>query len=407
MRPALLGIALLAALALPPSATAEPLTLAGAIARARQLSPQRQAAQLRSESASAAERLVSRLGNPVLEIRSENWGAGASPSLDLDTFAVVSQPIELGGKFAARRGELAAAAGASAVHAGLVDRELAREVARRYVDVLRARSASSSLTTQRDELGAIVRILERRAAEGAAAEADLRRFESERARIDALRTRADLAIRIALARLNALVGGQPLGAEDLVAPAEGEVSPPLATAAPNLDARSDVAVATAHLASARAALATERARGVPDLLVSGGYKRTGGVPTGVVAVSVPVPLFDRNRAAVRLADGAVQAAERELAFAREQARAEATALAESARDLAALAGRIEAAQAHPAAIVRTAARAAFDEGAGDLLRLMDAERVFAESTRDVLDVRLDAVLAAIDARLARGEEPLP
>ena len=250
-----------------------------------------------------------------------------------------------------------------------------------------------------------MRILGRRAAEGAVAETDLHRFESERARVDALRVRADLAVRTALARLNAVIGGQPLAPADLVLPGGAELAPPPADLAANLDARSDVAAAAARLATARASLALERAQGVPDLLVSGGYKRTAGVPTGVVAVAVPVPLFDRNRGAVQVAEGAVQAAERELAFVRERARAEADALGDAARDLVALAGRLEADQARPAAIVRAAARAAFDEGAGDLLRLMDAVRVSAESTRDVIDARLDAVLAVIDARLARERSP--
>ena len=109
-----------------------------------EISPVRQSAQLMASAAARAEQLVNRFGNPVIELRTENWRAGASPSLDLDTFAVVTQPIELGGKFTARRGQFAAAAGASAVHAAGVDRELAREVARHYLDVLRARSASSS-----------------------------------------------------------------------------------------------------------------------------------------------------------------------------------------------------------------------------------------------------------------------
>jgi cobalt-zinc-cadmium efflux system outer membrane protein len=151
----------------------------------------------------------------------------------------------------------------------------------------------------------------------------------------------------------------------------------------------------------------ERARSVPNLFVSGGYKRTAGFNTGVLAVTVPVPLFDRNRAAAAVAEGELRAAEIGLAFVRNAARAEATVLADAADRLASYAADVERIEVEPAAVVRVAARAALEEGAGDLLRLVDAERVHAEVTRDVLDLRLDALLAAIDARLALSEEPLP
>ena len=61
----------------------------------------------------------------------------------------------------------------------------------------------------------------------------------------------------------------------------------------------------------------------------------------------------------------------------------------------------------PASIVRTAARAAFVEGRGDVLQLVDAERVFGEAAREALEIRLDALHAAIQARIALGETPLP
>ena len=56
---------------------------------------------------------------------------------------------------------------------------------------------------------------------------------------------------------------------------------------------------------------------------------------------------------------------------------------------------------------RDAARAAFAAGAIDVLRLLDAERVHTEAAAVSLDIAIDAVAAAIDARLAAGEEPLP
>jgi outer membrane protein TolC len=57
--------------------------------------------------------------------------------------------------------------------------------------------------------------------------------------------------------------------------------------------------------------------------------------------------------------------------------------------------------------VRSAALAAFREGSADILQLIDAERVYAEAQRAVIDLRLEAVLTIIEARFALGEEAIP
>jgi outer membrane protein TolC len=61
----------------------------------------------------------------------------------------------------------------------------------------------------------------------------------------------------------------------------------------------------------------------------------------------------------------------------------------------------------PAEAVRNSARAAFREGAVDVLKLIDAERVYADVRRTALELRLEALLATIEARFALGEETLP
>jgi hypothetical protein len=108
-----------------------------------------------------------------------------------------------------------------------------------------------------------------------------------------------------------------------------------------------------------------------------------------------------------VATGELKAAELELSFVRQQAEADIRAAALAVERLTAHAATIERRQVEPAHIVRLAARAAFVEGAGDVLRLVDAERVHAEAWLELNDVRLDAVLAVITLRLSRSEEPLP
>jgi outer membrane protein TolC len=151
----------------------------------------------------------------------------------------------------------------------------------------------------------------------------------------------------------------------------------------------------------------ERAVATPDLTVNGGYKGTNNFNTGVAAVSLAVPLFNRNAAEIARAAGDVRAARLDLAYLEQQARADAAARWTAARQLSAQAASVEARLLAPAAVVRSAARSAFAEGAGDVLRLVDAERLYTDAARDAVDLRLDAVLALIHARVSIGEEPLP
>jgi outer membrane protein TolC len=57
--------------------------------------------------------------------------------------------------------------------------------------------------------------------------------------------------------------------------------------------------------------------------------------------------------------------------------------------------------------VRNAARSAFHKGATDILHLVDAERVYTEAWREVLDLKLEAHTKAFEARLAVGGEEKP
>jgi outer membrane protein TolC len=61
----------------------------------------------------------------------------------------------------------------------------------------------------------------------------------------------------------------------------------------------------------------------------------------------------------------------------------------------------------PADAVRNAALASFREGRSDVLRLLDAERVYGEVRRTMLELRLDALAAALEARFALGLEMVP
>jgi cobalt-zinc-cadmium efflux system outer membrane protein len=380
-----------------------PFTLAQALARARAVAPESAASQARVE---AARRGLSRAGrwvNPVFEFRQENWLSGVSRDvLPLDTFAEVTQLIEIGGKRGARKGLAEAGLGIEQAAFAVAHLRIVRDVTRSYLDALRHRERQRTLTEQAADLAELVRVMGRRVALGTAAEADLLKLRTEEARAGLELVRTAVAARRALAELGARLDLEaPLDALEL------PPAPPAADANAVLTCRPDLSLAQQTLNAARRSLGLEDARRVPDPSVNGGWKRTGGYDTVQFTLSIPLPLFNRNEFARVLAEGAVKAAELEFAVVERRARGELAAARDAVNRLGPRARDARATLVGPARAARDAARAAYRAGALDVLRLVDAERVSTEAALVAIDLEIDAVAAAIEARLAAGEEPLP
>jgi cobalt-zinc-cadmium efflux system outer membrane protein len=386
------------------------LTLAEAVALARAHSPAAAAARARAEGAERAARAAGRLADPTLELKVENWRPGASDFMagtDLDVFAVIGQPLDLftrGGRNAQARGERDEAAADRA----RAEQDVVLDTVRRFLEARRGRELVAALEAQVENLGRIVGAMERRVAEGYAAEADLLRFRAE-----AARAANHLATtRIAHARVEAELAflvGRSLEGLGLAAPALPPAPPgdPEALAEQALASRPDVLAARARAARARGTLALERSRRYPDLALIGGYKRTAGLDTAVVGVSTTVPVFKRNGRALARAEAEARAADLELEATLARARAEAAILVRAARGLQARVARLDEDLVGPAEEARRSALAAFREGAADVLRVVDAERMHTEARREALDLTVEAFLASCRARLAAGLEVLP
>lgn len=380
------------------------VSLEDALRRAQARAPSLDAARERLRAAADALSALSRSPNPVIELRGENFGP-SSRTLPRDLFATISQPIELGGKRTARRQLLAATGVVMESDLDGVQQALALDVVTSYLESLRWRQASEILAAQLQSVSVLVGVLGERVREGVAAERDLRRFETEHARIETQLARAEAESTLALARLSAVVG-ERLDASRLLTPDLPSVAS-AAKAETTLARRPDVRAAASRVTRATAAAAVERARGVPDLTVTSGYKRTAGFDSGVAAITMPIPIFDRNRSAIVTTAAEVRAARLELDIVRRRAQAEAEARADVASRLSALASRVADDLIVPADVVRTAARSAFLEGRGDVLQLVDAERAYADAAREAGELQLDALLAAIQSRLSSGAPPLP
>jgi cobalt-zinc-cadmium efflux system outer membrane protein len=392
-----------------PPDTPPPLTLSMALARAKTSSPLRGAAERLVEGTAASARLAGRALNPQVDVRGENWTPSASTSLPIDLFATLSQPLELGGKRRTRLELASAEHGLAASSLAGIELQVTLRTTQLYVQALKARGLLATLTANRDGLAMLVDTMRRRVDEGRSAEADLLKFAAESARVDIDVARARLDLDRSLQLLAFTIGSPaPLAAGELVEP--DSIAPPSPTVAAIAAAavrHPDAALSAARLERARRAAAVEHARRVPDAIVTGGYKRTAGIDTLLAGVTMTVPLFDRNGSAAARADGEARAAAAEHDAVVRRIASDTTALVEIARTLSDRARRAASELLQPAGVVRDASLATFREGAADVMRLIDAERVYADVRRTALELRLEALTAVLEARVALGEEPIP
>jgi len=391
-------------------AAAAPLTLSAAVAQARTASPRREAAVLVAAGARDAARVADKWPNPLFELRTENWTASRRPvSPDLDVFAVVTQPFELGGKRGIRRQLAASESDVALMALASLERELALEAVRAYIRALKARALVETLTANREGLTTLVTTVGRRVDEGYSAEADLLKFQTEAARVDGDIARARLELERSITALSIVTGAAaPVDPSQLVEPLPLAV--PAADAeriAASIAGHPDVRAATAGVERARQVTAFERARRLPDPFVTGGYKRTAGFDTMVFGVSVAVPLFDRNLASVARSTGVELGAMADRDALVRRLTSDTASVIRAAQTIADQANQVPHQLLAPAEDVRRAALAAFREGTADVLKLIDAERVYADVHRAAIDLRLDALLATIEARFALGEETIP
>lgn len=387
----------------------QPITLAQAVERARRESPLRAGAAAAAEGADIAATLAGRRPNPSFDFHAENLGPRNPLTPTPDVFAILSQPIELGGKRGVRRDLAGTDRTASSLLLRSLERQLALDTVRSYMRALRARGVLTNLTTQREGVGTLVTTMRRRVEEGFAPESDLLRFEAEAARVSAEITRTQIELGRALMDLGTLIGSpMPLTAAQLVAP--DPVAPPsLDDAALNaaVDERPDLLLASTRVDRARLASDLEHLKRLPDPIVNAGYKRTAGQNTAVTGVILAVPLFDRNGQARALAEAGVKSAAADRQAAHLRAVAEASAAIAAATQLATSLTQVRRDLVVPAEGVRNAAQALFREGATDVLKLVDAERIYADVRREALALAVDAYVAAIEARFAVAQEDIP
>jgi cobalt-zinc-cadmium efflux system outer membrane protein len=382
------------------------IDLPQAIARALADSPALAAARLEVEATEAARLQAAARPNPTLGMEVEDTRRESRT-----TTLQLSQPIELGGKRAARvlaadrardlaQAQLAAqrADVRAAVTSAHFDALLAQERVRLAQASLQLARGGAEVASKRVVAGKISPVEETKA-----------KVAESGVRIELLQARGEL--RSALHALNASMG-VPAGSFDAVD--AGAAALPAAMSGETLAARlaASPVLRQAQLDAERlGALAeVERARRIPDVTVSVGAKRSEelGRSQAIVGLSIPLPVFDTNRNA-----------EHEALKRRDKARAEAQAAALRVQAEAMQAQeRLSAARAEVDSLqhdVLPGAQSAYDAatkgfelGKFGFLDVLDAQRTLLQAKAQHLRALAETHRAAIEIdRLLGAPHDIP
>ncbi len=353
--------------------------------------------------------------NPLFTVQTENWRFGGDPSFhvgsDLDLFAYLSQPFELGGK----REQRVALAEQERTIARLrhqqLEWQIRQEVRRSFWQAFLAQREFELLEENARLFEQITNYHEIRVREGAMAEADLIRVRLEEERLQL--TREEAAVQTERSRMDlirAMGGG-------LYRPDFKLVGDPM-TSLPDggigvselvdraLQVRPDLQATAAEVERARRRVHLEQAQALPDWDLIFGYKRTEGFNTVLAGVSIPLPVFDRNEGNILFHRSEVDRTEARLEQYRRRTRTEVEgALSTLARRVSML-RQIEQGMLQRAEESWQISLAAYREGATDLLRLLDAQRSRNEVRLLRIRTRLELQMSLVDLEDAVGVENL-
>ena len=336
--------------------------------------------------------------------------SGETPASRLHEYGLtVAQPIELGNRKAARTEVAERTIAVSEARLTEVLRRQLFDLKRTYYESVLARVLLGIEQENRDNFEGLVKFNTARFEEGYIAEGELLKVRLERTKFDFAVANAELAFRKAKIRLLELVGepdyeraGRIEVNNQLQAPkVELNLSALKESALAN---RPDVKVAAAEVSLAESTIKLERSRAKGEVTPYVGYKRVGVDNTVLAGVTVPLPLGNRNQAGIARAEAQQKVAETNLSLARNRALAEvetAYRAYETAR---------EQVRAYETGLLRQADESreiqlgAYQEGAAELITLIDAQRTRTEIRANYYRAIFDYYTSIFQLELATGTD---
>lgn len=369
--------------------------------------PTLDAARMRVRAAESARRTAGAFANPMASYQVENTafpGSSQPPGADRETMATLTLPLEPIYQRGSRVRQANALIRASEADADVAKQSVLRDAAHAFYRVARAEVRIAALQDVANWLDTLVAYNRARVQEGVTAEADLIRtqLERDRAEIELVVQQAELAR--AQADLTAFSG---FAAKDRVVVPTAVLAIDLTAVPPTATSRPELRAAQARVNAADASVASERRMFIRELGATVGTKQTMGTTTMIAGLSLPVPLFDRNRGEVSRAQAERDAGRYEFAAAKRMIEAEHAGAVEAIRILTAQANRFTQGDGGILARAEQAERialGAYREGAVSLLQVLDASRARSESRMAWYDLLFAQHEAVVDFLFATGQD---
>ena len=387
-------------------AQAPALTLESAVQMFQERNVEVQAARYEIDRA-RAEQIAARVRpNPVFAITAENFRVSGPTAFDrlYEVGASYTETIELGGKRRLR--ESVADLTVSAAEARFEDalRQLQGEVKKSYFEALLARHNLDIAAENRETFEQLVRFNVARFEEGAIAEGDLLKVRLERLKFDSAVKQAELGLSQAMVRLL-----EKLEEPDFsVRPLAGSLEGPLVVLSLEslkeiaLRNRPDLKAADSDITLARERLSLEEARAVADVSPFVGYKRVASDNTVLFGVTLPLRFRDRNQGGIARAAAGEQIARGHREVVENSIRVEvelAFRAYESARDQVSTFRDELLRQADESQMITLAA---YEEGATELLPVLEAQRTRSEIRQQYFRTLFEYQASLVELELAVG-----
>jgi cobalt-zinc-cadmium efflux system outer membrane protein len=380
-----------------------------------------EAAHAKIEAARAERSRVDVLPNPVGTFWMENAtfpGQGSVPGLNRETSAYVTIPLDplLQRSSRVRRADEDVKT-ADAVMA-LARRQVAVEAARGFYRVALGQALADEAEEVRAALEQLAAFNRSRVDEGVTAEGELLRVQVELDRAATEVTVAEVELARSRAALqpylgDVTLGGQPLASIHVAVP---DRAVPVTSSIPALGLvlaearaqRAELVAGRARTAAAAAAIEVERTMTVRQLGATIGNKRIGGANAHnsmIAAVSMTVPLFDRNRGGVERATRERVAAEHDVGWTERTVVAEVQGAYESADRWSRQLRDLQRSFLARADEVQRITLGAYQEGGATLLQVLDATRTRADARLTYTRALFAQLESLMGLALATGAEP--
>jgi outer membrane protein, heavy metal efflux system len=290
-----------------------PFTLADALRLAATRNPQLRGARAAADASEGAFVQAGMRPNPEVSYLQESFQRQENTRT-----AMLNQRIELGGKRGYRMDVAAYGREASLAAVDAQSASVRANVTSAYFGLL---AAQKTLEVSTESAGIAQRstdLVARRVSAGKVSPVEETKARVALAAAQIELTRAATSVAAAEEKLANTLGGPWPGrvASDAAFDALPAM-PSLAQLRTRLDDAPSTRQALANLRQSNARIGLERARRIPDVTISAGYKRvtTGGLGDNqaVVGVSIPLPIFDTNRGAIMEATHNAAKAEADLA----------------------------------------------------------------------------------------------